>query len=266
MQLASRLMEGAISGLSYSNTLNYLVITIFITSLSTVVYPTLAENASSGDMQFFGKNLTQSISLLIISLFPVSIITMVCANDIVSIVFERGNFDRSATELTATALFFYAIMYVFIAIREVLIRGFFALKDTKTPMINGSIAVGLNIIISILLVKYMGIAGIAVGTSISSIISASLLLFSVLRRIPEVSIKKMIPLIKKIVLSGGLTALVLVLISKELKNLIPILRFMITTILGFGVYISLLLLLKCSEIIVLVSSFKSKIKALKIIK
>lgn len=262
--LASMVAEGAVSALSYSNSLNSMVSSIFITSLSTVLYPTLTENFSEGNMDSYKKNLVQSLTLMTMVLIPITIITIFFSKDIVSFVYKRGSFDFTAAELTSVALAFYAIKYVFTAIREVLIRGFYALKDTKTPMINGSIAVVANIICSIILVRFMGIGGIALGTSISSIISALLLLFSVQKRIPEFNLKGLMPSMKKLLLAGILTAITLYFFAMWLPITSPLLRFMSATILGFGVYGGMLMLLKCNELMVAVTLVRKKLNLFRI--
>lgn len=121
--LASLLGAGTVSALYYSNSLNRFVTGVFITTLSTVIYPSLTASFANKDIKKFNSELLNSLSLLPIVILPISIITTIYATDIVSIVYQRGNFDVSATRLTAAALTFYAGMYVFSSIQEVLILG-----------------------------------------------------------------------------------------------------------------------------------------------
>lgn len=258
--LASLLQEGTISALSYAGSLNTIVTGVFVVSLSTVLYPTLTENAAMSDMKMYSKNLMQSISGLILVLVPISLITMIFATDIVSAVFERGSFDRTATELTSTALFCYAIMYTFIAIRSVLTNAFYAIKDTRTPMINSSIGVASHIVCSIVLSRYIGIAGIALGASLSSIIAASLLLRNVCKAIPDLSLAGLLPLVKKVILAGIITGAVLYFFAQSLSVTQPFIRFILATMLGFSVYGGMLMLLRCRELMALVSVIGRKLR------
>lgn len=84
-------------------------------------------------------------------------------------------------EITANALFYYSIGMIAFGLRDILSRAFYALQDTKTPMINATIAVIINIILNIVLSKYLGIGGLALATSIAAIVG-TLLLFITLRK------------------------------------------------------------------------------------
>ena len=86
-----------------------------------------------------------------------------------------------AIDMTANALFYYSIGMIAFGLRDILSRAFYALQDTKTPMINATIAVVINIILNIVLSKYLGIGGLALATSIAAIVG-TLLLFITLRR------------------------------------------------------------------------------------
>lgn len=247
--MASLLAEGTISALSYAGSLNTVVTGVFVASLSTVLYPILTESAATRNIEMYSKDLIQSLAGLIMVLVPVTIITMTCATDIVSAVFERRSFDSTATELTSTALFYYAIMYTFMAIRSVLTNAFYAMKDTRTPMINSSIGVVSHIICSIVLSRYIGIGGIALGASLSSVIAAFLLLYNAYKRIPSLPLTSLLPLIKKISLATIITGIALHFFMQALPIYQPFVRFILATVLGFSVYGGVLQLLKCRELI-----------------
>jgi len=93
----------------------------------------------------------------------------------------RGAFTPEAIDMTGGALFYYSIGMIAFGLRDILSRAFYALQDTKTPMINATIAVVINIILNIVLSKYLGIGGLALATSIAAIVG-TLLLFITLRR------------------------------------------------------------------------------------
>jgi len=174
--LASIQPEGSLSSLNYANTLSMLVISVFVISLSTVLFPTLTIDIANGERGKFRETLDQGIKIIFIILVPITFVTIMDAKEIVSVVYGRGKFGDNSVYLTSLILIFYAPRFVFAGVREVITRAFFAIKDTKTPMICGSIGVGLNIVFSILFVFTMGMPGIALGTSLSSLIIALLLL------------------------------------------------------------------------------------------
>lgn len=257
--LASLLEGGAVSALSYSGNLNRFVMGVFMTTLSTVIYPSLTTSYANNDLKKFKNDLISSLSILPIIILPISIITTIFSTDIVSIVYERGSFNVSSTQLTSSALKFYAGMYVFSSIQEIIIRAFYALKDTKTPMVNSAVAVVANSIISIILMKIIGIGGIALGTTISTALATIILWFSLKKKLPNLELTPMSRTILKIILSAIVMIVVLLLTQQYLSLLSPLLRFLIVTIEGFIVYFGSLTLLKCRELMIIYDILKRRI-------
>lgn len=267
--LASNLGEGAVSALSYSGTLNLLVVAVFITSLTTVLYPTLTRNAAEGKTDEYSSNLLNSISMIGIVIIPISIITFIFSDDIVRIVYERGEFDPEATRLTSAALKYYALGFVFTGVREMMIKGFYARENSKTPMINGIIAVGVNIVASVILSRYMGIAGIALGTAISGLLAAVLLLISMRRDLESVRIsdkkKSLLSMLAAgIVCTGVLIGVDKLLISfSDMGTLGTLLRFVAAIVVGGGAYVAVLMLTKCEEVTMIAKYAKKMLSKFK---
>ena len=112
--------------------------------------------------------------------------------------FQRGEFDVRATQMTAVALIFYSIGMIGYGLRDILGKVFYSLQDTRTPMINGVIAMVLNITLNVLFVKFtnMQLAGLAFATSISALFTIVLLFISLKRKIVSlVGISKVIGMI-----------------------------------------------------------------------
>ena len=164
--LASTLVEGSISALNYANKLNGFVMALFITSVGAVIYPMLSKLSSEDNKEKFISSVVQSINSIILLVIPISIGAIVLATPIVKLLFQRGEFDARATSMTAIALIMYSIGMVAFGLRDIIGKVFYALKDTKTPMINGAIAIIMNIVLNIILVKYLQLAGLALSTSI----------------------------------------------------------------------------------------------------
>lgn len=241
--LGSTLEEGSMSALNYANSLSSIVTSVFVLSLSTVLFPTLTESAANKNVTEYRKTLMQSFRGLTMVLMPISVITFVECKDIVTIVYARGNFDQEAIKATSEVLRFYSLGFAFIGIREVFSRALFALQDTRTPMINSTIGVVCNIICSIALVRRFGITGIAIGTFISSLVSAMLLLWSVWRRVELLSIKEMLISFGKQLVAGAVSCGALILLARKLEEGYPLIRFAVLTLIGCLVYFSCIILI-----------------------
>lgn len=257
--LASGLNSGSVSALSYSNTLNSFVIAIVITSLSTVLYPTMSDYIARDDKSELINSITKSISMIIIVLTPISIITTIYAKDVVKIAYGRGSFGEEAIILTSSVLAFYGLSYIFTGIREVVTKAFYAYKDTKTPMVNGIISVVLNIVLSIMLTYVMGISGIALGTTLALFIASILFIVSLKKKIPELTFSDIRYTIYKIIISSGIMFFVMLVVNYNLAGHSAIVRFIIATLTGFMIYFGLLLILKCKELQSLINLFKRKL-------
>ena len=179
--LASGIAVGGISALNYANRLNGFVQGLFVASISTVLYPMISKMAAEDNMKGLKASISEAISVINLLVIPATIGAMIFSKEIVTLLFGRGAFTPEAIDMTGGALFYYSIGMIAFGLREILSRAFYALQDTKTPMINATIAVVINIILNIVLSKYLGIGGLALATSIAAIVG-TLLLFITLRR------------------------------------------------------------------------------------
>lgn len=255
--LGSTLAAGSLSALSYASSLNSVVTSIFISALSTVLYPAMTEEAAKGNWERFGSLLLENLGFLTFILIPISSITIASRHSIVSFVYERGSFDSHATAITAAVLGYYAPYYAFSGMREVLNRGFFALQDTKTPMINGAIGVGCNVIFSIIFVRFFGIIGIALGTTLANVVITALLVYSAKRKMPFITINLFMKNTVKQIGAGLLTLAILFCIRDLLAFTSPLIHFLCNTLLGFGMYLLIHVVMKSSEIYQLIEFFKA---------
>lgn len=176
--LASSIAVGGISALNYANRLNGFVQGMFVTNISTVMYPMISKMAAQSNLDGLKKSVSEAINLINLFVIPATVGAMIFAEPVVRLLFGRGAFDPEAISMTSAALFYYSIGMVGFGLRQILSRAFYSLQDTKTPMINAAIAMGLNIILNFILSKYMGIGGLALATSISAIFCTGLLFIS----------------------------------------------------------------------------------------
>lgn len=181
--LASSLVSGSISALNYANKLNRLILGVFISAITTVIFPVLSKEANSNNIDGVKKTMGYGINLILLITIPATVGLTVLAKPIVEIAFQRGEFDSTATLMTSQALIFYSVGLVSIALQLLLTRVYYSLQDTKTPMINGAISVGFNIILNLILVKFMDHAGLALATSIAITISALMLFYGLKKKI-----------------------------------------------------------------------------------
>lgn len=167
--LLSTLETGTITALGYAASLHNIVGS-FIVAVASILFPYIAD--SIADKKTDKTNLLiSSLLIVLISIFlPVSLITVINSSDIVTLVFARGAFDATSVASTAFALIGYGFGFIPLAIKEVLSRYLYANVESKLPMRNSIISIIINIFLSIILCKTVGVIGVTIATSISSLV------------------------------------------------------------------------------------------------
>jgi putative peptidoglycan lipid II flippase len=165
--LASTLAEGSISALNYSATTKDAFMGLFIVSMITVIYPSFSDWVVKKDWPRVRRMFTYSVSMILLITIPATAGIMLLNREIVEIIFMRGAFELRDVVMTSSALFFYALGITGAAVNAFIDKVYYAYHDSKTAMKIGSGAVVLNIILNLILVKFMQHNGLALATSIA---------------------------------------------------------------------------------------------------
>jgi putative peptidoglycan lipid II flippase len=195
--LASFLSEGSVSYLYYADRLVQLPLGIFAISAATAVFPALSRQASENEMEAFRDTFDYSVRMVMFITFPCMIGLIVLGEPIIMLLFKRGEFDVQSATLTAQALLYYSTGLWAFALVRIVVSMFYALRDTSTPVITASISLFANVVLSLLLMKPLKHGGLALATSLSSMLNVVLLLralsikmgFPVLNRVKESFLK-----------------------------------------------------------------------------
>lgn len=200
--LASTLAAGSLSAMNYAYKLNIFVTGMFIASITSVVYPLFSKLTSSNNIEELKKAISTSINSVLLIIVPVSIGAFVLAEPIIQVLFERGEFTHENTVVTGGVLACYAVGMLAIGVRDVLVRVFYSLKDTKTPMMNSVICVGFNILFNLILIKHLGVAGLALGSSLSALVAVVFLTINLRKKIGRFNGKVMFSTFIKTMIAG----------------------------------------------------------------
>ena len=184
--LASRLDEGSVSALEWGWDAMQIPETIIGTAFGLVAFPTMAALASSANVTGFRSTLSQTLRMIIVLTVPATFGLILLGRPLLSIVYERGAFDASATDAVFIALQFYALGLTGHACLEVAARAFFARQDTVTPLIIAVIFGVINILLALLLMRGMGHGGLALANSLAITAEVIALLVVLRRRIDGV--------------------------------------------------------------------------------
>lgn len=264
--LASSFGDGIISALNSANRLNLFVTGLFISTIGAVIYPTLSKLSTNNNREEFSEAIVKSLNSIILLILPITIGAIVLATPIVKVLFERGAFDDRSTQLTSTALIFYSIGMIGFGLRDILSKVFYSIKDTKTPMINGIIAMILNVILNFILVRVMGYAGLALATSLSAIICTIFLFMSLHKKIGYFGQDRILKTTFKSMISTIIMGLVTLKLYKFLFDNIgrgsieTIVSLVCSVIIGVIIYGLLIFLLKVEEVNLIIDIVKKRLK------
>lgn len=168
--LASSLPAGRIAALSYAWRIMLLPEGIVALSLATAVFPTLSRQVARAELTEFRSTFMRALSATLYLTLPAAVGLIILGGPIVALVFQRGEFDAQSTAETAWALQFFALGLFAHSGLEIVTRGFYALHDTRTPVVVGVGAMVLNVVLSLLLLQPLAHGGLALANSAATIL------------------------------------------------------------------------------------------------
>lgn len=185
--LASQMQSGSVTGLYYGFSLMLMAQAIIAQSVAIAAMPTFSAQHALGQQDEMRSSLASSLRGIILLALPASVGLILLREPIISLLYQRGEFDSNSVQLVSWALLWYVAGLLGHSIMEVLTRAFYAQQDTKTPVIIGVIAMGLNVIFSITFSKWfesigwLPLGGLALANSLATAIEA-VVLFIVMRK------------------------------------------------------------------------------------
>lgn len=175
--IGSFLPIGSISALGYAYSLWQFPETLIGTAIAVVVFPRLAQRVAASDMPGFRRLYRIALVSILSLAIPATLFTILFAEPIVALVFQRGAFDATSTALTAQVLRFYALAIVGESLLELVARVFYANHDSKTPMFVAIGGVVLRVTLMVALRDILGAAGLALAYGIGVTTEAVVLWF-----------------------------------------------------------------------------------------
>ena len=181
--LASLLPQGSVSYLYYAQRLFEFPQGIITVSVAQAVLPSMSRQAAAGELEQLKESLRFGLKITLFITIPAMVGLMVCAVPIFSLLFMGGEFDYTKAVKSAEALRYYSLGLAVVALVRVLIPAFYALKDTRTPVMTAFIAFILNAALSLLLMGPLLHGGLALATTLSAAGNMALLFFLLRRKI-----------------------------------------------------------------------------------
>ena len=233
--LASGLPVGSISAMNYAYKLITFLLGVLMVPLTTIMFSRMSKQAADDNQQGVLASLRRSIVLISLVALPIVAIAMVLSNDVVKMIYMRGNFTLESVLLTGSVLLFYLIGVPSFGMRDYLNRTFHALQDTKTPFAVACLTVCLNIVLNLILRRFMGARGLALATSLSSYVGSMTMFVLLRKRMGRLGMRRIAGELVKIVLATLVAAAVCILMNNLLPEAVGTLRVFVRLVIATAV-------------------------------
>lgn len=264
--LLAGLEAGAVTAASYSMVLLVFATNIISIPITTVLFTDVSELCSKKQYDKVRTVTEKTVVSVLVLCLPIMVITISCAEKIVAFVYGYGKFSAEAVSLTAVALAGYGFSILFYVLKDVVNRVAYALLETKLPMIVGIISVFVHIAVAVLLMPYFGMMGVIWGTVASVGLTAILTLIVLSKKYLHCHWGNYFASFVKIFISTAAMVLVVILTKLNIhinifgNKINTLFDLIVCTLIGFVVYLGMLLITKETTVMELGSGMLNKFK------
>lgn len=256
--LASYISIGSIAAFNFARNFQSVPVSLFGISLATAAFPVLAGHFAAKQENKFREFLARTLSRVLFFTMPATLGLLLLASPIIATFLEAGRFTPEHTDITSLALFTFAWAVVFESMVHVLARAFYARQDTFTPMKVIVVATVVNVVSSIILSRYIGVAGLTLSFTLMVATQAILLLLLLRKRLGQIRPDILIPSIWKTSLACLAMGIVVGLWKWIVFN--PQIELFGGIILGAGTFLSLAWILRMPELQSVKQLLRSRLK------
>jgi putative peptidoglycan lipid II flippase len=195
--IASTQPEGSLAAINFALALMIMPQAVIAQATAIAALPTFSEQIARGNLGEMRSSLAATLRGVLFLSLPASLGLVLLREPLVSLLLERGAFDIASTEKVAWALLWYGAGLVGHSLLEIVVRAFYAMKDTRTPVFVGGIAMSLNVVFSLMfssLFKEIGWAphgGLALANSLATALECLTLLYLIRRRLNGLGFSQM---------------------------------------------------------------------------
>lgn len=189
INLASGMSEGSLTAITIAFMVMTMPQVVIAQAISVAALPTFAAQVARGELGEMRASLANTLRSIIFLSLPAMLGLILLRQPVISMLFERGEFDANSVSLTTWALLWYTLGLVSHSLVEILSRAFYALHDTKTPVFVGTIVMGLNIAFSLLFaywfrqLGWMPHGGLALANTLATTLEMFALLWLMRKRL-----------------------------------------------------------------------------------
>ncbi|WP_438315147.1 murein biosynthesis integral membrane protein MurJ [Sporosarcina sp. FA9] len=238
--------DSIVSHLNYAFRLVNIPQAIFAVTIATIVFPIIAKSRQDNDKPGFRKGIEQGLLYLLVFLTPALTGMWILMEELVTLVYVRGEFSLSDVPVTTS----YAILYIgsafFYSIQAIVAKGFYTLEKGHYMMRIGMISIGLNIVSNWIFSYYYGAAGIALSASLVAMFYSVITFTTLWKLIGGMDFRYLIKNTFQVIVATSIMATVLFVADKysDIADLSPLLHILTLAVPCAAIYFIVLMLFR----------------------
>jgi putative peptidoglycan lipid II flippase len=261
-------LDGPVSWLSYAFRFMQLPLGLFGVAMASATLPSISRSAAIGNIDEFRKTLSHALGVVFLLTIPSSVGLIVLGRSIIGAIYQGGKFQVYDTNQTAIALSCYAIGLTGYAALKVVVPAFYALGDSRKPMLVSLASLVINYVAAVLLMRvaHMGIAGLALSTSAVALFGFLVLFELLRRRLGGVHGRELGSQFGKVALASAAMALLVGISSQGMANWLGVSRMArladlaVSLPLGVAVYYAASRMLGVKDLDLTIRTFTAPVK------
>jgi putative peptidoglycan lipid II flippase len=230
---ASSLHSGSIAIFSFANNITSLPIGIIGISFAVAAFPTLSDLAVKNNTKEFASHISSTTRQILFFILPLTVIFISLRAQIVRVLLGSGQFNWEDTIVTASTVGMFSIALFAHSLIPLYTRAFYAFHNTKTPFLRAILSLIITTILCLILKPYFGVAGLALGISLSAILELFLLILSLKKIIHVLDAKRIITAASKMFLSASIMAFTIQILKSPLSKIFDVQTFLGIFLQGF---------------------------------
>jgi len=263
--LATMINEGSVSYIYYTSRLTELVLGVFIVSIGNVILPEMSKLTALDDNKKFKKLFSDSVSSALFLAVPAAAALIAAGIPVISVIFMHGKFTYNDVLLTYYSLITASMGIIFIAALRITTPAFYAMKDTKTPVISAAASLIVNVAAGYILMHTpLKHAGLTLANTLSAIVQMGILMALLNKKTGGIDIRRILKSLMKFTVAGVVMAALIVWIGSfaDWRNGSMMIRSIFLIIIvsaGGGVYFAICYLLRSDEMMYFARKIRSRI-------
>lgn len=263
------LNDSAAQVLNLSTRVMELPIGVFAAAIATVVFPLIARHAAKADWTALAADYHKGLRMVMIINVPAALGLALLSEPITRLLFQRGAFQAGDTALMTPVLAVYALGLPFLSFTTLALRGFYALKDTATPVRAAALSFVVNIVLSVALMEWLSTIGLAIASNLAVLAQAWFLQTRLTRKQGGLGFASLLPSLGKIVAAsvlmgvvvwGGVLGLGLLPLPGMMRDLITVAGLIPAACAVYGVLLWMLKIEGREEVAALAGQLRAKLR------